>query len=180
MEQNLGNNRALAMLRTALGPMLQYFDNPQVVEIYLNSDQHIWVEFLETGRQRTSLQVEDEDSRRLIELIATFRQTVANKEHPLLSAELPFYGYRFEGSLPPVSAHPSFNIRKPAVKVISLEEYVAQQIMTERQRQVIVAAVKNKQNLLLAGSTGSGKTTAANAILHEISKTEDRILIFEY
>ena len=74
---------------------------------------------------------------------------------------------------------PGFNIRKPAIKVIPLEQYVEDGIMTPHQRDVIIDAVKTKKNILLVGGTGSGKTTAANAILNEISKTGDRILILE-
>ena len=144
-------NRALGMLRSALGPIQSFFDNPNVVELYVNDDKHL----------------------------SSFAKTVANREHPLISAELPFYGYRFEGSLPPVSVMPGFNIRKPAIKVIPLEQYVTDGIMSAHQRDIIVEAVRNKQNILLVGGTGSGKTTAANAILNEISKTGDRILILE-
>lgn len=173
------DNRALGMLRTALGPIQTFFDNPNVVELYVNDDKHLWVEWLGRGREQTNIIVDEAASRRIIEMVASFAKTVANRDHPLISAELPFYGYRFEGSLPPVSVMPGFNIRKPAIKVIPLEQYVTDGIMTAHQRDIIIAAVQQKQNILLVGGTGSGKTTAANAILNEISKTGDRILILE-
>lgn len=172
-------NRALNMLRTTLGPLLKYFDDKEVVEIYVNSDKHLWVEWLGRGRQQTDIIIKEEDSRKIIEQVATFRKTVANRDNPIISAELPFYGYRFEGSLPPVTTVPGFNIRKPAIKVIPLEKYVEDKIMTEQEKDAIVNAVKSKKNILLVGGTGSGKTTCANAILNEISKTGDRILILE-
>lgn len=176
---NVTDNRALSMLRTALGPIQKFFDDPNVVELYVNDDKHLWVEWLGRGREQTTIIVEETDSKKIIEMVASFAKTIANRENPIISAELPFYGYRFEGSLPPVSVMPGFNIRKPAIKVIPLEQYVEDGIMTPHQRDVIIDAVKTKKNILLVGGTGSGKTTAANAILNEISKTGDRILILE-
>ena len=49
---------------------------------------------------------------------------------PRVSAELPETGERFEGLLPPVVAAPAFAIRKPAVAVFTLDDYVAAGIMT--------------------------------------------------
>jgi hypothetical protein len=57
-----------------------------------------------------------------------------------VSAELPETGERFEGLLPPVVAAPAFAIRKPAVAVFTLSDYVA-------------AAVADRRNILVAGGT---------------------------
>ena len=46
-------------------------------------------------------------------------------KQPALSAELPETGERFEGLLPPVVTAPAFAIRKPAVAVFALDDYVA-------------------------------------------------------
>ena len=167
------------MLRSALGGILGHFDNPEVVEIYVNSDQYLWIELQGKGRVQTELKVSEEDVRKIIEMVATISNTIANAEKPLISAELPFYLYRFEGSLPPVTMKPSFNIRKPAVKLFTLDDYVDDGIISENQRRIIVDAVKSKNNILIVGGTGSGKTTLTNAILDEISKTGDRIIILE-
>lgn len=172
-------NRALMMLRSALGGILGHFDNPDVVEIYVNSDQYLWIELQGKGRVQTELKVSEEDVRKIIEMVATISNTIANADKPLISAELPFYLYRFEGSLPPVTMKPSFNIRKPAVKIFTLDDYVNDGIISENQRKIIVDAVKTKNNILIVGGTGSGKTTLTNAILDEISKTGDRIIILE-
>jgi Flp pilus assembly CpaF family ATPase len=52
---------------------------------------------------------------------------------PRVSAELPETGERFEGLLPPVVAAPAFAIRKPAVAVFTLDDYVAAGIMNSDQ-----------------------------------------------
>lgn len=172
-------NRALIMLHSALGPVRSYFDDPAVAEVYVNSDQQLWVEWLGRGRERTSVTMADEATRKIIEMVASFCNTVANKGRPIISAELPFYGYRFEGSLPPVSTRPSFNIRKPAIHLFSLEDYVKDGIITPHQRDLLRQAVRDKKNILIVGGTGSGKTTLTNALLAEISAVGDRLLILE-
>ena len=62
-------------------------------------------------------------------------------ERPRVSAELPETGERFEGLLPPVVTAPAFAIRKPAVAVFTLDDYVAAGIMTAGQAAVLREAV---------------------------------------
>ena len=98
---------------------------------------------------------------------------------PAISAELPETGERFEGLLPPVVTAPAFAIRKPAVAVFSLEDYVAQGIMTAAQAAMLRLAVTERRNLLIAGGTSTGKTTLANALLKEIAALGDRVILIE-
>jgi type IV secretion system protein VirB11 len=96
-----------------------------------------------------------------------------------VSAELPETGERFEGLLPPVVAAPAFAIRKPAVAVFRLEDYVVARIMTAGEAQALRRAVAARANILVAGGTSTGKTTLINALLAEVAKTEDRVVLIE-
>ena len=98
---------------------------------------------------------------------------------PRVSAELPETGERFEGLLPPVVAAPAFAIRKPAVAVFTLDDYVAAGIMIAGQAAVLRAAVADRKNILVAGGTSTGKTTLTNALLAEIAGTTDRVVLIE-
>jgi type IV secretion system protein VirB11 len=100
-------------------------------------------------------------------------------ERPRVSAELPETGERFEGLLPPVVTAPAFAIRKPAVAVFTLDDYVAAGIMTAHQAASLRAAVSSRKNILVAGGTGTGKTTLTNALLAEIAGTSDRVVLIE-
>ncbi|WP_292631622.1 P-type conjugative transfer ATPase TrbB, partial [Mesorhizobium sp.] len=96
-----------------------------------------------------------------------------------VSAELPETGERFEGLLPPVVAAPAFAIRKPAVAIFTLEDYVAAGIMSVRQADALRRGVATRANILVAGGTSTGKTTLINALLAEVAKTADRVVIIE-
>jgi type IV secretion system protein VirB11 len=96
-----------------------------------------------------------------------------------VSAELPESGERFEGLLPPVVTAPAFAIRKPAIAVFTLEDYVASGIISPAQCVFLRAAVVGRENILVAGGTGTGKTTLTNALLAEISRSQDRIVMIE-
>jgi type IV secretion system protein VirB11 len=96
-----------------------------------------------------------------------------------VSAELPETGERFEGLLPPVVTAPCFAIRKPAVAVFTLADYVSAGIMTESQAALLREGVAERANILVAGGTSTGKTTLTNALLAEVAGSSDRVVIIE-
>lgn len=173
-------SRLMEMLTTALGPeVTAYLDDPDVVELMLNPDGKLWVDRLGDGRIFTEIVLPPEEASRIIYLVASATNAVCNEERPILSAEFPGSGNRFQGLLPPVATAPVFTIRKKAVMVFTLDDYTAQGIMTAKQQATIQNAVLQKQNILVVGGTGSGKTTLVNAILNDIAQTRDRIVIIE-
>ena len=172
--------RLIQMLETALGPtILKLKQDPEVVEIYTNSKSELWIDRLGAGRQNTGILVPPSAVERVILLVAGGKNQIAKEEFPDLSAELPGCGSRFQGMLPPVSSVPIFCIRKKAVKIFTLDDYVASGIMTPLQRSAIEEAVEKRQNILIVGGTGTGKTTLANAILALMTDSDNRILIIE-
>jgi type IV secretion system protein VirB11 len=173
-------DRLLQMLHTALGTSItDLLTDLKVIEVMLNPDGRLWADRLGEGCFDTGETIAPDKARQVIELVANATNAICNAEKPLLSAELPGNGHRFEGVLPPVVANPAFTIRKKAIMVYTLDDYVSQGIMTEQQKAAIIAGVFAKKNFLVAGGTGSGKTTLLNAILAEIAKTNDRIVIIE-
>ena len=168
------------MLRTALGASIAtWLDDPEIVEIMLNPDGRMWVDRLGAGLADTGTTVMAADGERIIRLVAHHVGAEVHARSPRVSAELPESGERFEGLLPPVVAAPAFAIRKPAVAVFTLDDYVASGIISVGQCASLRGAVTGRENILVAGGTGTGKTTLTNALLAEISGSQDRIVMIE-
>ncbi len=175
-----GNDRLTAMLATAFGAAAgAYLLDPTVIELMLNPDGKLWIDQLGTGRCYTGHDLSPADAERVIFIVASSIGVTCNKDSPLLSAELPGSGSRFQGVLPPIAQAPSFSIRKKALKVFTIDDYVTQHILSTAHAQRIRQAVIERKNILIVGGTGSGKTTLANAILDLVAQTGDRIVILE-
>ena len=172
--------RLISMLTTAVGPFLgELLLDDDVVEVMLNPDGKLWVDRLSRGRTFTGRLVPAQDAERIIKLVASGTGAEANASNPILQAEFPGTGSRFEGILPPIVTAPVFTIRKKALLIFSLEDYVAQGILKKAHKDLLCQAVQEKRNILATGGTGSGKTTLVNAILHEIAQSGNRIVIIE-
>ena len=171
-----------------LGPLVaSCLNDARTEDILLNADSSLWVKRthgnFEVVGKMTSAQALS-----AFGTIAAIRDTVINHENPILETELPTDGSRFEGLVPPVVRQPVFAIRQRPRSVFTLANYETAGILTEkndvlnRQRHsdqfiemvrgkrhadVIRAAIAKRKNILVAGSTGSGKTTFINAVLDE-------------
>ena len=174
------SDRQVRMLRSAMGPaIIAALDDPDVVEVMLNPDGKLWIDRLGSGREPTGAILSPEDAARIIKVVANHVGLEVNREHPILSAELPETGERFEGVLPPIAVAPIFAIRKRAAGVIPLARYVTNGILTEVQAKFLRSSVLDRRNIIIAGGTSTGKTTLANALLQEIAATGDRVLVLE-
>jgi len=173
-------SRGVRMLRTALGPAIAlWLEDASVVEVMLNPDGRLWIDRLAGGLVDTGERLLPDDGERIVRLVAHHVGAEVHPGSPRVSAELPGTGERFEGLLPPVVAAPAFAIRKPAVAVFTLDDYVAAGIMSVAQAETLRAAVADRQNILVAGGTSTGKTTLTNALLAEVAKTADRVVLIE-
>src|SRR5437762_3257032 len=158
-------SRGARMLRTALGPAIaRFLEDPAVVEVMLNPDGRLWIDRLSSGLTDTGETLSAPDGERIVRLVAHHVGGEVHAGAPRVSAELPETGERFEGLLPPVVTAPAFAIRKPAVAVFTLDDYVAAGTMGAEQAAVLRIAVAKRRNILVAGGTSTGKTTLTNAL----------------
>lgn len=197
------DRRLEVKLRRELGePVLALLADERVEDILLNPDSSLWVKRFGERCLRFDHMPESRAASAL-GTIAAWRGTVLNHERPFLETELPLDGSRFEGIVPPVVRRPVFAIRLRPRKIFSLEDYESRGILTARDdpsntsrssgrdfvsavrgmshAEIIRAAVREKKNILIAGATGSGKTTLVNGILDELGRLapDDRVVSIE-
>ncbi|PJI89753.1 type IV secretion system protein VirB11 [Sphingomonas koreensis] len=180
----VSEGRRRAMLRTAMGPAIAAaLADPLVLEVMINPDGALRLDRLGEGRTDTGIRFEPAQVERIIRLVASHARIEVHAASPIVSAELPPHGEgageRFEGVLPPVSLAPCFSIRKPAIRIYTLLDYVADEIMSAEMARLLSLAVVERRNILVAGGTSSGKTTLANALLGEMAHLDERVILIE-
>lgn len=168
------------MLRTAMGPSIATaLADPAVIEVMVNPDGRLWIDRHGDGRIDTCERLGASEVERIIRLVASHIGQECHRDRPVVSAELPESGERFEGLLPPVSIAPCFAIRKPAEVLYRLIDYVEARIMTSLQAKALAEAVVSAKNIVVVGGTSSGKTTLVNALLAEVAESGDRVIVIE-
>jgi type IV secretion system protein TrbB len=168
------------MLRSALGPAIcGWLEDADIIEVMLNPDGRLWLDRLTSGLSATPHRISAQDAERIVRLMAHHAGAEVHGQSPRVSAELPESGERFEGLLPPVVTAPSFAIRKAAVRVFTLDDYVSANILSASAADQLRAAVANRANILVAGGTSTGKTTLTNALLAELADSAERIVLIE-
>lgn len=155
-----------------------YLIDDDVCEIMVNDDSKVWVDTFSKGLIYTGKILTNDIVSNIIVQIANHSHKICNKDNPLLEAEI--LNMRFQGFLSPdIVKNSSFCIRKHAKKIFNLDDYVQNKTMTKYQKEIIIQAIYNRKNIIVAGGTGSGKTTLVNALLFEIAKLNNRIIIIE-
>ena len=138
------------MLRSALGPAIaRYLEDASIVEVMLNPDGRLWIDRLSSGLTDTGESLSAADGERIVRLVAHHVGAEVHAGAPRVSAELPETGERFEGLLPPLVFAPAFAIRKPAVAVFTLDDYVNAATITAAQADALRLAVTSRKSTMI-------------------------------
>jgi type IV secretion system protein TrbB len=178
--KDLAQERYLDMLETACGQeIMNALRDDSVIEVMLNPDGHLFIERLAEGKKATHVIFPATQSENIIKLVASYKNQVVHANAPMIATDIPFFGARFQGWLPPVVKQPCFAIRKRATHIFTLGDYVKQNALSQEMADFLREAVLSRKNILIAGGTASGKTTFANALLDVLRGSNDRIIILE-
>ena len=178
--------RYRGLMERYLGPdVLAAFADDDVTEVYVNAgDGLLRVDTHSKGKVALGAAVRGDQIEQFLNAVAAFRGDTLGATSPTVQAELPaetFGGARIQGFVAPLVPRACFVIRKPARRVFTLASYVEHGTMTEPQCQAIRDAVRDHENVLVCGGTGSGKTTLCNAILLDMSEQfpRERVVVLE-
>ncbi|QQR91298.1 MAG: CpaF family protein [Myxococcales bacterium] len=161
-----------------LQPIAVYLKDETVSEILINGAGKVYVE---RAGKLMQVQASFATERALIAALRTIAQYVGrqvDENNPILEARLPD-GSRVQAVLPPISTEgPTVAIRRFQKESMDPKKLLLQGTLGSRSMQFLQAAVGLKQNILVAGGTGSGKTSLLNA-LSSFFYDDERIVVLE-
>jgi pilus assembly protein CpaF len=154
--------------------------SPDYTEICVNEDGRVFVEAAGSNAmlELAGITPKQVQLRHAVNAIArTLARREADEANPILNARLPD-GSRVAAMLPPVTEGVVLTVRKFRPNWFTLEELVTNRTLSPGFHDELFEAVGRRQNILISGSTGSGKTTLVKALLDLIPE-EERVLLIE-
>ena len=161
-----------------LGVLEDFLNDNEITEIMVNGCQNIYVE--KNGKlQQTEIKFQDTNKLRIvIDRIASSVGRHIDEASPIVDARLQD-GSRVNAVIAPIALNgPILTIRKFAKHKLSADDIISYGSANIEMINFLTQAVKNKQNILISGGTGTGKTTLLNVISSFISDDE-RIITIE-
>jgi pilus assembly protein CpaF len=161
-----------------LRPIQHLLEAETVSEIMVNPDSSVWVE--EDGQIQLlpGIHFDEGALQTGLEVIANRFGKKLDVDSPIMNLRLPD-GSRMAAMIPPVvNPQPVMTIRKFTSRNFTLADLVQREMLSGEQAAALTDAVRDGQNILIAGGTGSGKTTLLNVLADAIPEQE-RILIIE-
>lgn len=180
-----GDGNAERLARFLGADVTVAFADPDVTEIYCNpQDGRVRFDTRSRGKVESGLALSPDRVTMFLNAVASHQGVRLDATNPRIQAELPiavFDGARLQGFVPPVAAGPCFNVRKPPTVVYPLDDYVARGLLLPPWRATIREAVLAHHNILIVGGTNTGKSTFANAVIHEMAECcpGERVVILE-
>jgi pilus assembly protein CpaF len=160
------------------GPLQPLLDDDSVTEIMVNGPAHVYVERSGRIEQANAVFAGENHLMRIIDKIVSEVGRRIDEASPMVDARLPD-GSRVNAIIPPLAlCGPTLTIRKFSRRPYGLEDLIRFGTLTEQSAEFLAACVAGKLNILVAGGTGTGKTTMLNALSAFIPSTE-RIITIE-
>lgn len=176
VENRNGYNDSLKYFLGDIYPLMQRKD---ITDIEINArGEFVWIDG-SNGREITDIKINRSNMDSFLHKIASIKNSIITQEQPTLSAILPeeLFRCRLEATIPPRVERPgpSIVIRKPG-NTFPITDYVNNEMRT-----TLIEHLKNKSNILICGSTSSGKTSFLNSILDELHTVtpDDRLIVLE-
>ena len=161
-----------------LGPLEPLLKEASISDILVNGFDKVYIE---RGGKLSLTPVRFKDNAHLLHIIEKIVSQVGRRideAQPIVDARL-LDGSRVNAIIPPLALDgPSLSIRRFGRHVITSQEMLGNQTLTQGMLRFLAACVEAKASVLISGGTGSGKTTMLNALSRFIPE-EERIVTIE-
>ena len=159
-------------------PIATFLDDPTVSEVMINGPDQIYIE-RRGVLELTSARFATREA--LLAALRNLSQYVGkyvSEDHPILEGRFPD-GSRVEALLPPVAPDgPHVSIRRFFKETLTVDRLIEFDSLTRLAAQSLQVMMAAKLNILIAGGTGSGKTSMLNALSSFIPDGE-RVVVIE-
>jgi len=165
-----------------LGPLIPYFETPSVTNVYVYGSGLVEIDDFNKGVYEAGFKLTVSERLRIINSLASISDTpIKEYERPTLETIIPDYNIRTTAIVAPWTQTPEITFRRPAQKIYTLEEYVESNRLSKEFYEKINDHLEKRSNIVVSGSTGSGKTTFVNALLHKMAvlTPDERFYIIE-
>jgi pilus assembly protein CpaF len=160
------------------GPMEEFLADPTVSEVMVNGDDAIYIERAGKLQLTDSRFVSNDHLRRVIERIVSKVGRRIDESSPMCDARLPD-GSRVNAIIPPLAVRgPALTIRKFAKRKLTVDDLIDKGAFTRQTADFLEACVLGRLNIIVAGGTGTGKTTLLN-LLSGFIPDDERIVTIE-
>jgi pilus assembly protein CpaF len=161
-----------------LKPIEHLLMSTAMSEIMVNPDGSVWIETEGHLAIQPEVRFEDGALTTGLEVIANCFGKKLDADSPIMNLRLPD-GSRMAALIPPVvNPNPLMTIRKFTSRNFTIDDLIARGMLTAEMADVLIDHVRRGDNILIAGGTGTGKTTLAN-VLSDFIPEEERILVIE-
>ena len=182
-EDEIERSRRLnANLYRDLALLIPYFETPTVNNVYVYGSGIVEIDDFDKGTYEADFTLNVSERQRIINSLASISDTpIDTWVWPSLESIIPGYNIRTTAILSPVLQSPELTFRRPAQKIHTLEEYVKENRLSKEFYDKINEHLEKRSNIIVSGSTGSGKTTFVNAVLEKMAKLtpDERFYIVE-
>ncbi|WP_417687033.1 CpaF family protein [Pseudidiomarina gelatinasegens] len=159
------------------GPLTSLLSDSSITEIMVNNYQTIFIERCGQLHQSPVVFESEDDLLRVIDRIIAPLGRRLDSSQPMVDARMPD-GSRINAVLSPIALNGScLTVRKFLTKQLKFDDLVSQNVLSAEASEYLRKAVEQRRNILIAGGTGTGKTTLLNTLAGAVSAHQRLVTI---